>query len=191
MSLQEFHQSGVMDTPVTIGVSSCLLGENVRYDGELRLDRNITDTLGKIFCFVAVCPEVGCGLPTPREAMRLEGDPDNPRLMTIESRIDKTAQMQVFCCNKVRELENVNLCGFIFKKNSPSCEPFRITVYDSGVPAGTGKGLFAAAVASRFPLIPLVEEGQLNEPAIRDEFIKRVFDYRRRRDCLQEKPTDI
>lgn len=180
-----------MKTPITIGVSSCLLGEQVRYDGDQKLDRCISDTLGKIFRFVTVCPEVGCGLPTPREAMRLEGDPDNPRLMTIVSRADRTGQMLAFCRNKVGELENEDLCGFIFKKNSPSCEPFQVNVYDNGIPSGSAKGLFAAAVASRFPLLPLEEEGRLNDPSIREEFIERVFDYRRRKDLLQERPAGI
>jgi len=176
-------------TPIRIGVSSCLLGEQVRYDGGHKHDRYITDTLGRFFSFLPVCPEVGCGMPVPREAMRLEGDPDNPRLMTGRSRIDKTDQMLAFCAEKVRELEGADLCGFIFKKGSPSSGLFRVKVYGtSGVPAKSGSGLFAAAVARHFPLLPMEEEGRLNDPAIRENFIERVFCYRRWKDFQLVKP---
>lgn len=164
-----------MTTPITIGVSSCLLGEHVRYDGGHRHDRSITDTLNRIFRFVAVCPEVECGMSTPREAMRLEGDPAAPRLVTIKSRIDLTGQMLLFCRKKVVELEREKLCGFIFKKNSPSCGTHSVCICNNGAPAGTGRGLFAAAVMGHFPMLPTEEEGQLNEYVVRETFIKRVI----------------
>lgn len=162
--------------PSAIGVSSCLLGERVRYDGGHKHDRYLTDCLGRFFRFVPVCPEVGCGLPIPREAMRLEGDPAAPRLMTTKSRIDLTDRMQEWCRMKVRELEGEDLCGFIFKKSSPSCGLVQIPVY--------GSGLFAAAVTARFPLLPVEEEGRLNDPDLRENFIERVFTYRRWKDFL-------
>jgi uncharacterized protein YbgA (DUF1722 family)/uncharacterized protein YbbK (DUF523 family) len=177
-----------MTKPIKLGVSSCLLGEHVRYDGGHKLDRYITDTLGRYFSFVPVCPEVGCGLPVPREAMRLEGDPATPRLVTNKSHIDKTEQMLVFCRTKVRELEAEDLCGFIFKKNSPSSGLYRVKVYNSGMPARSGSGLFAAAVAEHFPLLPVEEEGRLNDPDIRENFIERVFGFRRWKDLLLDKP---
>jgi len=176
-------------TPIRVGVSSCLLGEHVRYDGGHRHDRYITDTLGRFFCFLPICPEVGCGMPIPREAMRLEGDPDNPRLMTRQGRSDKTDQMLAFCADKVRELERTDLCGFIFKKGSPSSGLLRVKVYGpTGAPARSGSGLFAAAVARHFPLLPMEEEGRLNDPAIRENFIERVFCCRRWKDFLQGSP---
>lgn len=174
---------------ITIGVSSCLLGERVRYDGGHTHDHYITDTLGRYFRFLSICPEVGCGLPIPREAMRLEGDPASPRLMTGKSRIDLTAQMQAFCTAKVKELEGEGLCGFIFKKNSPSSGLFRVKVYNNGVAAKSGSGLFAAAVARHFPLLPMEEEGRLNDPNLRENFIERVFSYRRWKDFLATGPT--
>jgi len=178
-----------MMSTITIGVSSCLLGEHVRYDGGHKHDRYITDTLGRFFNFLPVCPEVGCGMSTPREAMRLEGDPANPRLMTRQSRIDKTDQMLAFCNSKTRELEGEDLCGFIFKKDSPSSGLFRVKVYNqTGMPSKTGSGLFAAAVARHFPLLPLEEDGRLNDPCIRENFIERVFSYRRWKDFLSDKP---
>lgn len=176
---------------IKVGVSSCLLGEHVRYDGGHKHDRYITDTLGRYFGFLPVCPEVGCGLPIPREAMRLEGDPANPRLVTGRSRIDLTERMQAFCTAKVKELENEDLCGFIFKKDSPSSGLFRVKVYNSnnGVAVKNGSGLFAAAVARRFPLLPMEEEGRLNDPVIRENFIERIFSYRRWKDFLAAGPT--
>jgi uncharacterized protein YbgA (DUF1722 family)/uncharacterized protein YbbK (DUF523 family) len=177
------------DIPIRVGVSSCLLGEHVRYDGGHKHDRYVTDTLGRFFSFLPVCPEVGCGMPTPREAMRLEGNPHNPRLITGRSRIDKTDQMLAFCAEKVRELESADLGGFIFKKGSPSSGLFRVTVYGpTGTPARNGSGLFAAAVARHLPLLPMEEEGRLNDPNIRENFIERVFSYRRWKDFLRCRP---
>lgn len=178
-----------MTERIKIGVSSCLLGEQVRFDGGHKHDHYITDTLGPYFTFVPVCPEVGCGLPVPREAMRLEGDPAAPRLMTGKSRVDLTAQMQTFCTGKVKELEAEDLCGFIFKKNSPSSGLFRVKVYNNGMAAKSGRGLFADAVARHFPLLPLEEEGRLNDPPLRENFIERVFSFRRWKDFLAAAPT--
>lgn len=171
-----------MENPLKIGVSSCLLGERVRYDGGHKHHPHITDILGEYFTFVPVCPEVGCGLTIPREAMRLEGDPAMPRLLTIESRVDLTAQMLAFCSAKVRELENEDLCGFIFKQGSPSSGLFGVKVYHNGLAARSGRGLFAAAVATHFPLLPLEEEGRLGDPARRENFIAQVLGYRRWKD---------
>jgi len=178
-----------MTDSITIGVSSCLLGEHVRYDGGHKHDRYITDTLGCYFRFLPVCPEVGCGLPIPREAMRLEGDPANPRLMTGKSRIDLTDRMLAFCAAKVKELEGADLCGFIFKKDSPSSGLFRVKVYNKGVATKSGSGLFAAAVARHFPMLPMEEEGRLNDPLLRENFIERVFSYRRWKNFLAAGPT--
>jgi len=177
-----------MTTPLAIGVSACLLGEQVRYDGGHKHDPYITDILGRFFRLVSVCPEVGCGLPTPREAMRLEGDPAAPRLMTTRSRVDKTGQMLAYCNAKVVELEQEDLCGFIFKKNSPSSGLFRVKVYNNGMPVKQGSGLFAAAVVRHFPLLPVEEEGRLNDTAIRENFLERIFSYRRWKDFLAGKP---
>jgi uncharacterized protein YbbK (DUF523 family) len=163
--------------PIAVGVSSCLLGERVRYDGGHKHDRTITDCLGRFFRFVPACPETGCGMTTPREAMRLEGDPAAPRLVTHQSRIDLTDQMLAWCRMKVNELEGEGLCGFILKRNSPSCGMFRVEIHNDGKAIKSGSGLFAAAVVEHFPLLPVEEEGRLNDPCCREEFIERVFDY--------------
>lgn len=174
---------------IKIGVSACLLGEHVRYDGGHKHDRYITDTLGAHFSFVPVCPEVECGLATPRESMRLEGEPANPRLMTGKSRIDMTDRMLDYCNIKIRALEGEDLCGFIFKKDSPSSGLHRVKVYNNGVALKNGSGLFAAAVVRHFPQLPLEEEGRLNDPDIRENFIERVFSYRRWKDFLSSAPS--
>lgn len=178
-----------MNNTIKLGVSSCLLGEQVRYDGGHKHDRYITDVLGQYFRFVPVCPEVGCGLPIPRESMRLEGDPAAPRLMTNKTRIDLTDQMLDYCNRTLEELAAEDLCGFVFKKDSPSSGLFRVKVYNNGMAAKTGSGLFAAAMVRRFPLLPMEEEGRLHDPHLRENFIERVFSYRRWKDFLAEGPS--
>ncbi len=178
-----------MDRVIKIGVSSCLLGEHVRYDGGHKHDRYITETLGSYFTFFPVCPEVECGLPVPRESMRLEGDPDNPLLITGRTRVDLTDKMLPYCARKIKELSEEPLCGFIFKKDSPACGLFRVKVYGNGPALKAGRGLFAATMARHFPLLPMEEEGRLNDSALRENFIERVFSYRRWKDFLASKPT--
>ena len=168
-----------MEKQIIIGVSSCLLGEKVRYDGGHRHDCYVTHTLGKLFRLRPVCPEVGCGLPVPREPMRLEGDPAAPRLVAIQSRRDLTGQMLAWCREAVVVLEEEDIRGFILKKNSPSCEPFRVGVFNRDVPDASGRGIFAAALAQHFPHLPVEEEERLADGDIRKHFIERVFAYRR------------
>ena len=174
-----------MAETIKIGISSCLLGEHVRYDGGHKHEPFITETMGKFFTFVGVCPEVGCGLPTPRDAMHLEGDPAEPRLITIRTGKDQTEQMRSYCRDKVVELEQEDLCGFIFKKGSPSSGLFRVKVYNRNNPVKTGRGLFADAVVKHFPLLPVEEEGRLHDMGLRENFIVRVFAYRRWRNFLR------
>lgn len=165
-----------MTAEIKLGVSACLLGCPVRYDGGHKHDKYITGTLGNYFAFTAVCPEVECGLPVPRETMRLVGDPVFPRLVTTKTGIDHTEKMQTFCAGKLLELEKENLCGFIFKKNSPSSGLHRVKVYRQGGGApGSGQGLFAGAFSKHFPRLPVEEEGRLNDPILRENFIEKVF----------------
>jgi uncharacterized protein YbgA (DUF1722 family)/uncharacterized protein YbbK (DUF523 family) len=182
-------QADYMTYSIVVGVSACLLGEHVRYDGGHKQDYYITDTLGRYFSFVPVCPEVECGMPIPRESMRLEGDRSAPRLMTSQTRIDMTDRMLAFCSKKIRELEKLDLCGFIFKKNSPSSGLFRVKIFNRGQPAKYGSGLFAAAMAGRFPQMPMEEEERLNDPDLRENFIDRVYCYRRWKDLLASVPS--
>jgi uncharacterized protein YbgA (DUF1722 family)/uncharacterized protein YbbK (DUF523 family) len=167
-----------MDIPATpkIGISTCLMGEKVRYDGGHKLDRFIRNTLGKYVRFFPVCPEVECGMSVPREALRLEGDADNPRLMTQKTRRDYTEQMQEWGRNKLNELEKENLDGYIFKSKSPSSGMQRIKVYnDKGHPAPNGVGIWARMFMDHFPLLPVEDDGRLNDPVLRENFISRIF----------------
>lgn len=166
---------------IKIGISSCLLGNNVRYDGGHRHDRYITDTLGRYFAWFPVCPEVECGLGIPREAMRLVGDPENPSLVTIFTGVDHTDGMNAWVKKKLEELEKENLCGFIFKSKSPSSGIGGVKIYTpSGMPDREGAGLFGGAFMKHFPLLPVIDEGQLHDPLLRDNFIERILVFGRR-----------
>ena len=125
---------------IRLGVSACLLGEPVRYDGQHKHDRYITDTLGRYFEFVGVCPEVECGLGVPRETMRLVGDPDNPRLLTTRTAVDRTDLMQSWAAKRVRELEKEALGGYIFKSRSPSSGMENVKVYNDRGGLGSNSG---------------------------------------------------
>ncbi len=158
---------------IRLGISACLLGQAVRYDGGHKHDRFITETLGQYVDFVPVCPEVECGLGIPREAMRLVGEIEEPRLMTIRSRKDYTDQMLAWAKRRVRELEREDLNGFIFKSDSPSSGMERVKVYnDKGMPIKKGIGLFARAFMEHFPLLPVEDEGRLHDPKLRENFIE-------------------
>jgi uncharacterized protein YbgA (DUF1722 family)/uncharacterized protein YbbK (DUF523 family) len=177
-----------MTSAIKIGVSKCLLGEKVRFDGGHKHDRYITGTLGRYFDFVPVCPETECGLGIPREAMRLVGDIDQPRLVTNKTGIDRTEQMLSWASGRLDALEKESLCGFIFKKDSPSSGLHRVKVYNqTGQPVKGGRGLFAAAFTARFPRTPVEEEGRLHDPGLRENFIERVFALKRWRETLEEK----
>jgi uncharacterized protein YbgA (DUF1722 family)/uncharacterized protein YbbK (DUF523 family) len=165
---------------IKIGISACLLGQNVRYDGGHQWDRYITDTLGSYFSWVPVCPEVEYGLSIPREAMRLVGDPATPRLVTVKSGTDHTEGMREWARKRLETLENEDLCGFIFKSKSPSSGMSRVKVYGpSGAPSRMGVGIFAKALMDRFPLLPVEEDGRLHDPILRENFIERIFVYHR------------
>lgn len=184
-----------METRIRIGISSCLLGEKVRYDGGHKLDHFLKDTLGQFVEWVPVCPEVECGLPVPREAMRLTGDPERPRLVTVRTGRDLTDRMQRWAATRLGELAREELCGFIFKSRSPSSGMRGVKVYNAaenlpgaapGIPSRAGVGLFARAFMEHFSLMPVEDEGRLQDPALRENFIERVFIFRRWQAFLQQ-----
>ena len=178
------------DGRIRILVSSCLLGEKVRYDGGHKRDPFLVATLGRFVEYVPVCPEVECGLPTPREAMRLVGDPDFPRLVTAKTAVDHTRKMQGWIRTKLEALDGMDLCGYICKKDSPSSGMERVKVYgEAGIPAKVGVGMFTKAFLDRFPLVPVEEEGRLQDPALREMFVERVFTLRRLRDRIRKGKT--
>lgn len=167
-----------MSLPIRLGISRCLLGDEVRYDGGHKRDRFVTDVLGRYVEWVPVCPEVEAGFGTPREAMRLVGEADAPRLLTIRTERDLTKPLAQFTARKLDVFDGTDLSGFIFKKDSPSCGIDRVRLFNRhGMPSRKGVGLFARAFMERFPLIPVEDEGRLCDPVIRDNFIERVFCY--------------
>jgi uncharacterized protein YbgA (DUF1722 family)/uncharacterized protein YbbK (DUF523 family) len=171
---------------ITLGISTCLLGERVRWNGGHKLDRFLTDTLGQFVRYCPVCPEAECGFGVPREPLRLVGDPHAPRLVTARTRQDYTERMLRWARRRVRELEREDLSGFIFKGASPSCGMKGVRVYDEqGVPTSAGAGLFVRIFMDRFPLLPVEDEGRLHDPSLRDNFIERVFTMKRWRDALR------
>lgn len=174
---------------IKLGISSCLAGEKVRYDGGHRWDRFLTDTLGRDLEFVQVCPEAECGLGVPREPMRLVGGSEAPRLLTARTGQELTERLLTWTGRKLQELVSEELAGFILKSKSPSCGPARVKVYnDQGRIAGRGAGLFARAFMEHFPLLPVADEASLYDPEIRENFIERLFFWRRWRELLTNKP---
>jgi uncharacterized protein YbbK (DUF523 family) len=159
---------------IRIGISACLLGEKVRYDGGHKHDRYLTDTLGRYFEFVPVCPEAGCGLTTPREAMRLVGDPGTPRLVTIRTGIDHTERMQAYCLKKTEALAEERLSGFIFKARSPSCGVFDTQLHMDSTNAATCEGMFAKAVITAFPELAVEDEETIKDQVTLERFLERV-----------------
>ena len=165
-----------------IGISQCLLGDRVRYDGGHKRDALLADTLSQQVEWVPVCPEVEIGLGTPRDHMQLEGSSASPRMVTLTTRVDLTSAMTRFAERRVRELEALDLCGFVFKARSPSCGLTDVPIYSlRGGTRRNGAGLFARAVRKHFPRMPVEDEEQLHNPRILKNFLKRAADYRRSR----------
>ncbi|MCA9122429.1 MAG: DUF1722 domain-containing protein [Planctomycetales bacterium] len=163
---------------IRIGISSCLLGEEVRFDGGHKQDRYLTRTLGAYFDWVPVCPEVEIGMGIPRETIRLVQINDATRLRTTKSNIDFTDRMRRFARERIDTLLEMNLSGYILKKDSPSCGMERVKLYTEKGPAKRiGIGVFAAALLERFPNLPTEEEGRLCDPRLRENWVERVFAY--------------
>ncbi len=171
---------------IRLGISSCLLGERVRYDGGHKLDAYLKDTLGAFVEWVPVCPEVECGLPVPREAMRLVGSAQECRLVTIRTKVDLTERMQAWARKRVERLAQEHLSGFVFKSDSPSSGLKNVRLYDkNGVPARKGVGIFARIFTETFPLLPAEDDGRLRNDALRENFIERVFAFSRWQDFAE------
>lgn len=166
--------------PIRVGVSSCLLGEAVRYNAMHARDLYVINTLGQWFEFVPVCPEVEIGLGVPRPTLRLQSDREGRiRLIMPTTGVDYTEQMNAWAKQKLAQLADLDLCGFILKKNSPSCGMRVRTFYADGKPAPWVPGLFAAALMETFPHLPVIEEGRLHDPRLREHWVERVFAYYR------------
>ncbi len=177
-NIKNTHDSHGSPLPLVLGVSACLLGEKVRFDGNHKLDAYIRDTLGACFQFVPVCPEVAIGLGVPRPAIRLQGDPLQPRAVGVSNPdLEVTAALEQYGRSMGRELPQ--LSGFLFKSKSPSCGMARVKVHQEKGPPRSGSGIFARNVMDARPLLPVEEEGRLGDPQLRENFLERVFAYHR------------
>lgn len=181
---------------VKIAISSCLLGQEVRYDGSHKRDSYITGTLSQYFDFVPICPEVGAGLGVPRPTMHLVRREGSLRAVnTKDNSIDHTDAIKGYFRQTLPVINSV--CGYILKKNSPSCGMERVKVYDptkpNVPPEKDGVGIFAQCLKQDFPLLPIEEEGRLSDPILRENFIGRVFVYHRWRHLQAKgmKPGDL
>lgn len=170
------------DNPIRIGISSCLLGKKVRFDGGHKQDSFLVHTFGRWVEWVPVCPELEVGMGVPRESVRLVEQAGHIRMIAPRSGADWTERMGELSSRRAEALSEAQLDGFVLKKDSPSCGMERVKVYrDAGMPAKNGVGLFAAALLARLPSLPVEEEGRLNDPRLRDNFVERVFAHHRLR----------
>ena len=185
-----------MKTKITLGISSCLLGKKVKWNGDHNQDRYIKNILGNYFDYISVCPEVGAGMGAPREPVALYGDKNNPKMIGRKSRMEWTDKMELFTKDQLKKLSNENLCGFIFKSKSPSCGVEKIPVFSETDANKTkyGNGLFARAFINKFPTIPIEDESRLHDNRIKENFIIKVFSFYRLKTMLfkeHAKPSNL
>ena len=161
---------------IRVGISACLLGEPVRYDGGHKRNDTLIAAFADVVEWVPVCPESGCGLPVPREMMRLQGDPTEPRLVVIETGLDQTDRLLAWAGKKLQELADLGIRGFCFKARSPSCGVRDTNIFDDQgqIIFDCSSGLFARAFIDRFPHLPVEDEGRLQNQDSRDRFIRRI-----------------
>jgi len=167
--------------PVRIGISSCLLGEMVRYDGGHKRNNFLVDILGPQVEWVPVCPEVELGLGVPREPLQLVRLKEDIRMVFAASGEDITDGMRRYARERVANLARADLSGYVLKTDSPSCGLQHVPVFgESGQASGEGRGLFAQALMEKFPVLPIEEEGRLLDPRVRENFLRQIFAYHRR-----------
>ena len=177
-------------TPIRIGLSACLKGDEVRFNGGHSRQRYLTDTLGLFFEFVTVCPEVEVGMGVPRPTVRLVAGGDKIRVIDPKNEIDWTAAMEEHAVGRVSMVDDDELSGFILKSKSPTCGVWRVKVYqEGGMPTHDGRGVFTEELLRRYPRLPVEEEGRLNDPALRENFVERVFAYHRLRQVFKARWT--
>jgi uncharacterized protein YbbK (DUF523 family)/uncharacterized protein YbgA (DUF1722 family) len=168
------------DSRIKVGVSSCLLGEKVRWDGNHKQDSVVKKQLGRLFEWVPTCPEVEIGMGIPREAVQLNGNSMTPRMIGTTTGIDWTTRMTRYANKRSRELAKLGVCGYIFKSRSPSCGISHIKVIGkSGKTQSNGRGLFAGSFMRQHTLVPVEDENRLHNTRFRENFITRVFAWHR------------
>jgi len=175
---KQWHDESV---PIRLGVSACLLGAEVRFDGGHKRDRYLTDVLGENVVWMPLCPELEAGMGNPRPVIHLRGGEIGERLVERESEKDWTAEMATYSKSRCEEIAAMGLDGFVLKKDSPSCGMARVRVYgNSGdMPSRQGVGHFAQALQREFPDLPLEEEGRLRDAVLRERFIEAIFCHNR------------
>ena len=178
-----------MTDKIRIGVSSCLIGEKVRWNGDHKQDRYVREILSRYFEYIPVCPEMEVGMGVPRETVALYGDPEKPSMISKKTQTDWTKPMGKYIKSRINTLSADDLCGYIFKSKSPSCGISRVPLYSEfgSHKVKHGPGMFANAFINSFPLVPTEDEGRLNDPRIRENFIVRVFSFKRFNRLLNEK----
>lgn len=177
----------ISDQKIPVGISSCLLGEKVRYDGSHKHHSYIVSTLGEYFEYRSFCPEMSIGLGVPRKPIRLVYRDDEVRCVGVDDpdfdvtdKLHESAQGQ--------KLWHEKIYAYIVKKDSPSCGMERVKVYTNDVPRRSGAGIYTKTFMQNFPYLPVEEEGSIGDAVLRENFIKRVFVYKRWRDMLDDEP---
>jgi uncharacterized protein YbgA (DUF1722 family)/uncharacterized protein YbbK (DUF523 family) len=174
------------DAAIRVGISTCLLGQGVRWDGGHKREAFLTEVLAPYFEWVPVCPEVEIGMGIPREPVQLVRAGGELRMLGTRSRRDWTAPMREYAKRRVQALARLDLCGYVLKKDSPSCGMERVKVRDAkGMAKRDGRGLFAEVLLAANPALPVEEEGRLNDAVLRENWIERVFAYRRLRSLFE------
>ena len=178
-----------MKDKIRIGVSSCLVGEKVRWNGDHKQDKYVRQVLSKYFEYTPVCPEMEVGMGVPRETVALYGNIEKPRMISKKTQTDWTEPMEKYIKDRIDSLHSNDLCGYIFKSKSPSCGLGRVPLYSEfgSNKVKHGPGMFAKEFINSFPLVPTEDEGRLNDPRIRENFIVRVFSFKRFNLLLKEK----
>ena len=176
-----------MKNKIKIGVSSCLIGEKVRWNGDHKQNHFVREILANYFEYISVCPEMEVGMGVPRETVALYGNLEKSRMISKKTQTDWSKPMQYYIKDRISTLEYDNLCGYIFKSKSPSCGLGRVPVYAEfgSHRVRHGAGLFAKAFTNKFPLVPTEDEGRLNDPMIRENFIVKVFSFSRLKDLFK------
>jgi uncharacterized protein YbgA (DUF1722 family)/uncharacterized protein YbbK (DUF523 family) len=180
--------------PVRVGISACLLGDRVRFDGGHERDQDVVGTLGRYVEWVPVCPEVERRLGVPRESLRLVGDPEAPRLVAVTTGADHTERMRAWARGRLEQLRELALDGYVLKSQSPGCGMERVRVYtEAGRPSRPAPGPFARHLTAAMPLLVVEDEGRLNDPRLRESFVVRVFTHHRWRQLTRDRvrPADL
>ena len=179
-----------MSNVIKVGISSCVLGEKVRFDSGHKISKFVTKELAPFFEFVPICPEVGMGMPVPRPTIRLVSDQERIALVeTKDASIEHTDKMVDYSKNKVAELRDTELCGYIVCAKSPTCGMERVKVYKKGGADNTGVGLYTQELMKQMPWLPVEEDGRLNDPVLKENFITRIYTLRDFYDSMGGAPT--